>query len=109
MTVERDLVPHFSLLVVYPRVRAIWQHLPLEILAYVLTKRHVLGIAQARVGLGFSFELALCSEHDTAARIPCGNFDCNGAIAEVAVQKDSADGYPVPYNVLAAAKQPCDL
>jgi integrase len=45
----------------------------------VFGQRHVLGVAQAAVGLGLAFQLALFAEHDRAYRIAQWALDGDGA------------------------------
>ena len=66
MAVERDLVADLRLLVVDPGIRGVRQDFPLEVGFDRLAQRHVLGVAQAGIGLGLALRLALGAEHDLA-------------------------------------------
>src|ERR1035438_3283400 len=109
MAVEGDFVADLGLLGVDPRVWRVGQDLAFEIGVHVLAQGDVLGVAQAGIGHGLAFDLALGTEDDLALGVALGALDGDGAVAEVLVLENAADGHPGPGDFLALAKQPGDI
>ena len=107
--VERDLVAHLGLFVIDPSIRGMGQYLALEVVLHLLVERDVLGIAQGGVGNGLALVLSLGGEDDVPGLIPLGALDGDGAVAEVLVPEDPADGHAVLGDFLKASEDPGDL
>lgn len=82
MSIKRNLIAHLGFVVVNPGICRVGQDLALKIRLYVLIERHIFGISQFAIGLGFALQLAFGVQHNRALVIPQGSLNCNGAIAK---------------------------
>ena len=109
MPVEGDFVTDLGFLVVNPRIRRVRQHFTLEVGFHGFAQWHVLGVAQAGIRGGLVFAFALGAEHDVAFSIALRPLDGDGAVAEIFVLKNAADGHAVPGHLFEIAENAGDF
>jgi hypothetical protein len=107
--VEGNLVADFGFVVVNPCVGHMGQNFALEVFLHVIIERHVFGIAQAAVWLRLALVLALGYRNDVGLLILQWPLHGDGAVAEVHVLEDAADGCAVPLRLLELAEEARDL
>jgi len=95
VAVERNLVSDLGLVFVDPRIGRMRQNLTLEIGFNILAQRHVLGVAQAGVGLGLAFAFPLGFLDDVPLGVAFGPLDGDRPVAEVGGLENAAERRPL--------------